>query len=172
MLSQWTDNLQLRQKTFAWTTGEMLRCWTPNLHLCAPSTSQRVLYIYKNHDLSVIRLLPCCPSSPLLCCMSLEPHEENGHTWQKGKLTHTHTWECMHQMHNHSQRRSDMLLYICTVYPLCKVSYAVLCMLTCRWNVTIIHRQSRAGRHWIDSPFRCSSLSELHLLFAFKCSKS
>lgn len=48
-------------------------------------------------------------------------------------------------------------VYICTVYPLCIVSDAVLCMLTCRWNVTIIHRRGCAGRpsHSTDSLNQC-----------------
>lgn len=73
-------------------------------------------------------------------------------------VTHTSAWI---QMHNHTQGHSNMLLYICTVYSLCIVADAVLCMLTCRWNMTIIHRRGCAGRpsHWI-----ASTLSALHLL--------
>lgn len=54
MPSQWTHNLKgyyphhwWRQKTFAWTAGEILACWTPHLHHLASSTSQCVLCIQK-----------------------------------------------------------------------------------------------------------------------------
>lgn len=101
----------------------------------------------------------CGPLSQLLLhCMSLEPHEESvaqclditdGCIWQKGKqnqltLAHfdtnilTHASACI-QMHSQTQCHSNMLLYICTVYSLCIVSDAVICMLICRWSVTIIH---------------------------------
>lgn len=41
-------------------------------------------------------------------------------------------------------------------------SNAVLCMLTCRWKVTIIHRGGCAGGQWTDRLSKLS-LSALHL---------
>lgn len=97
--------------------------------------------------------------SPLLLhCMSLEPREASVaqrldstdgciQQWAKQNqqtpayfdtdiLIHAST--CI-QIHNQTRCHSNILLCICTVYPLCIVSDAVICMLICRWSVTIIH---------------------------------
>lgn len=76
----------------------------------------------------------------------------------KCSLWNTHNTYCISaciQMHNPTQHHSNTLLYICTVCPLCIVSDAVLCMLTCRWNVTTFHRGGCAGRQWINSLNQC-----------------
>lgn len=165
-----TPSLVKTEQTFAWTTGKILGYWTCHLHHCASSTSQRVLCIQE--IMTYHRPLYMVPLSPLLCCMSPEPHEESvaqrlnvtdGRTWQWGKHFDTniltHASACI-QMHNQTQCHANMFLYICIVYQRCIVSDAVICMLTCRWNVTIIHKGGCAGRpsHWIDSLNQCKLL--------------
>lgn len=159
--SKVTPSLLKTKQAFAWTTRKMLGYWTCHLHHCASSTSQSVLWIQEKKKKRLILAPPILYGalSPLLLhCMSLEPREASvaqrldstdGCIQQWGKQNQQtpahfdtniliHASTCI-QIHNQTRCHSNILLCICTVYPLCIVSDAVICMLICRWSVTIIH---------------------------------
>lgn len=50
-----------------------------------------------------------------------------------------------------------LLVYICILWPVYVVSDAVLCMLTCSWNMTSIHKQGQAGSHSVELINDCKS---------------
>ena len=172
------------EQTFAWTTGKMRARWTPQLHhraflylsVCIVHQETMTFFRVPATVRTAVGTHRGGSGSELNC--------NDGQTRQWGRQkhlltltqththTHTHTSACI-QMHNHTQRHSNILLYICTVYPLCIVPDAVLCMLTCRWNVTIIHRRDWAGRpsQWVDSLSQCKlfvSFTSPHFAFG-KC---
>lgn len=167
MTSQWTENLKSYPITAEDKTSLCMDNKENAGLLNMPSPSLCILYLSKcavNPGKKKKRLILAPPIlygalSPLLLhCMSLEPREASvaqrldstdGCIQQWGKQNQQtpahfdtniliHASTCI-QIHNQTRCHSNILLCICTVYPLCIVSDAVICMLICRWSVTIIH---------------------------------
>lgn len=158
------------RKTTAWTTAKILACWTSHVYHCASSTSQCVLCIEESVTFQWPLYCPCSTGVtqrrvPLGIQRSWRTHAATGKT-KTCSFWLTHTSACL-QMHNHTQRHSNKLLYICTVYPPCIVPDAVLCMLTRRWNVTITYKGDWTDRPWqrIDSLKSMQALCQLFIFF-------
>lgn len=126
------------KKTSAWTTGK-LGYWTPHLHCRASYLSVCAVHPENPDLVGGPSSIPTQSTSPLHVPGTWCGERKTDTLYDAN--TFTHTSACT-QMHTHPQQH---MLYICTVYPLCIVSDAVLCMLTCRWIVTITHRRDCAG---------------------------
>lgn len=85
-----------------------------------------------------------CAHSPLFYCMSPQSLMWKVQHWMlhsNGENDNYSLWsKCTH----------CLLVYICILWPVYVVSDAVLCMLTCRWNMTTIHEQGQAGSHSVE----------------------